>query len=74
MPWSLYPQGKSRQHPLDKSLGGAQSRSGRREVQKTFYPYWESNPDRSTSYWVEIVICKIKWSEPENKNLGPENA
>jgi hypothetical protein len=26
---SLYPQGKSRRYPLDKRLGGLQSRSGR---------------------------------------------
>jgi hypothetical protein len=29
MPRPLYPQGKCLQYPLDKSLGGPQSRSGR---------------------------------------------
>jgi hypothetical protein len=28
MPWLLYPQGKSPWYPLDRRLGGPQSRSG----------------------------------------------
>jgi hypothetical protein len=33
-PWPLYPQGKSPLYPLDRKLGGPQSRSGRGDEEK----------------------------------------
>jgi Fe-S cluster biosynthesis and repair protein YggX len=37
-PWPLYPQKKSPCYPLDRRLGGLQSRSGRRGEEKNFQP------------------------------------
>jgi hypothetical protein len=44
-PLPLYPWGKSPQCPLDRRLGGSQSRSGRRG--EHFLPYRDSNSDSS---------------------------
>jgi hypothetical protein len=38
MAWSLYPQGNSSWYPLDKRLGGPQSRSGRGGEEKNSHP------------------------------------
>jgi hypothetical protein len=40
----LYPQGKSPCYPLDRRLGGPQSRSGRSGEEKNSQPRQESNP------------------------------
>jgi hypothetical protein len=40
----LYPQGKSPWYPLDRRLGGPQSRSGHRGEEKNSQPHRESNP------------------------------
>jgi hypothetical protein len=40
----LYPQGKSRWYPLDRKLGGPQSRSGHGGEEKIPSPRRESNP------------------------------
>jgi hypothetical protein len=40
------PPGKSPWYPLDRSLGGPQSRSGRGGFRKIPSTRWESNPDR----------------------------
>jgi hypothetical protein len=40
----LYPQGKSPWYPLDRRLGGPQSRSGRGGEEKIPSPRQESNP------------------------------
>jgi hypothetical protein len=37
-PRNLYPQGNSPWYPLDRSLGGTQSRSGRGGEEKNFQP------------------------------------
>jgi hypothetical protein len=41
----LYPQGKSRRYPLDRRLGGPQSRSGRRGEEKILDPTGTRNSD-----------------------------
>jgi hypothetical protein len=43
-PRPLYPKGKSPWYPLDRRLGGPQSRSGRCGEEKKSIPCWESNP------------------------------
>jgi hypothetical protein len=45
-PWPLYPWGKSPRYPLDRRLGGPQSRSGWQEV-KTLAPTGTRNCDSS---------------------------
>jgi hypothetical protein len=40
----LYPEGKSSLYPLDRKLGGHQSRSGRSGEEKNSQPRRESNP------------------------------
>jgi hypothetical protein len=45
-PPPLYSQGKSPRYPLDKRLGGLQSRSGHCDEQKNSSPRRESKPDR----------------------------
>jgi hypothetical protein len=44
-PWPLYLQGKSPRKPLDRWLGRAQDRLGRRGENSC--PYWDSNSDIS---------------------------
>jgi hypothetical protein len=46
-PRPLYPRGKSPLYPLDRRLGGPQSRSERRG--ESSWPYWDSN---SVTYYV----------------------
>jgi hypothetical protein len=43
-PRPLYPQGKSPLYPLDRGLGGPQSRSGRGGEEKNFQPPPEIEP------------------------------
>jgi hypothetical protein len=45
-PAALYPRGKDPRYPLDRRLGGPQSRSGRRDRRKILCPCRGSNPDR----------------------------
>jgi hypothetical protein len=40
----LYPQGKSGQYPLDRRLGGPQSRSGRGGEEKNSQTLWGLEP------------------------------
>jgi hypothetical protein len=44
-PPQLYPQGKSPRYPLDRRLGGTQSRYGHCVEGKSSKPRQESNPD-----------------------------
>jgi hypothetical protein len=44
MPRRFTSQGKSPQYPLDRRLGGPQSRSGRSGEEKNSQPRWESKP------------------------------
>jgi len=46
---ATFPQGKETRYPLDRRLGGPQSRSGRGGEEKKFHdcPCRELNPDRS---------------------------
>jgi hypothetical protein len=46
----LYPRGKILWYPLDRELGGPQSRNGRRENRKISCPYREWNPSRASLY------------------------
>jgi hypothetical protein len=46
-PLPLYPWRKSPLYPLDRRLGGPQSRSGRYGEVKNSLPYWDSNSDPS---------------------------
>jgi hypothetical protein len=57
--WSLYPQGKSPSYPLDRRLGGPQSRSGRGCVSKncTRENIWSEEWRR---YWVLYGILHDK--------------
>jgi hypothetical protein len=60
-PRPLYPRGKSPRYPLDRRLGGPQSRSGRFGEQKILDPYWDSNSDPSvvqpvTSRYTDYAI------------------
>jgi hypothetical protein len=57
-PWQLYPQGKSLRYPLDRRLGGPQSRSGHGVEEKNsqpppgIEPRSSDRPARSQSlYW-----------------------
>jgi hypothetical protein len=57
MPRPLYPQGKGPWYPLDRRLGGSQSRSGRGGEEKNSEPppgIEPQNPDRPARY---IYIC-----------------
>jgi hypothetical protein len=59
------PQGKSTWYPLDRRLGGPQSRSGRDEEKNSQPPPRESNPstpivqpvDRSYTYWAIMALA-----------------
>jgi hypothetical protein len=46
-PRPLYPRGKSPRYPLDRRLGGTQSRSGRFGEQNILWPCQDSNSDPS---------------------------
>jgi hypothetical protein len=46
--FTLYPQGKSSRYPLDRKLGGPQSRCGRCGVKKISFLCRESNSSRPT--------------------------
>jgi hypothetical protein len=52
-PRPLYPRGKSNRQPLDRTLGGPQSRSGRREANSWLYR--DSNSDPSV---VQLVASR----------------
>jgi hypothetical protein len=63
MPRPLYPRGKSHRYPLDRRLGGPQSRSGRRGEEKIL-DYRDSNSDpsvvqRVTSRYTDCAIPAV---------------
>jgi hypothetical protein len=43
--------------PLDKSLGGLQSRSGSCREEKNVFPYGKSNPESSVIQFVASSLC-----------------
>jgi hypothetical protein len=55
-PRPLYLQGKSHQYPLDRKLGGPQSRSGRGGEEKNSQPCRESNPRTPMRMMMMIII------------------
>jgi hypothetical protein len=55
-PWPLYPRGKISRYPLDRRLGGPQSRSGRRGEQKILYPTGTRNPTPCSSSPQPVAI------------------
>jgi hypothetical protein len=63
-PPPLYPQGNSPWYPLDRRLGGPQSRSGRRSEEKNSQPPpgiepW--NPDRPAhTVGLLIILCNLE--------------
>jgi hypothetical protein len=64
-PQLLYPRGKSPQYPLDKRLGGPQSRSRFCRMEKIFFPLLGIEPSRPArsqslyqlSYLGSLLIC-----------------
>jgi len=65
-PRPLYSQGKNTRHPLDRRLGGSQSRSGRGgEVSKVPIPSCrESNPGYQGRSLVSVVTELIRLPTP----------
>jgi hypothetical protein len=68
-PLPLYTRGKSPRYPLDRRLGGPESRSGIREDNS--WPYWDSNSDPSVVqpdyaipalYTLYMCCIYIEWS------------
>jgi hypothetical protein len=55
-PRPLYPRGKRPGYPLDRRLGGPQSRSGRFGEEKNSWPCRDSNPDPSVVHPVASPI------------------
>jgi hypothetical protein len=54
-PRQLYSPGKSPRYPLDRSLGGTQSRSGRGGEEKNPCPFLESNSGRPACIVVTML-------------------
>jgi hypothetical protein len=59
MSWLLYLRGKKRRNPLDRRLGGPQSRSGRCVLEKIFCLCRESNPSRPACSLCEHVCSHL---------------
>jgi hypothetical protein len=55
-PRPLYPQGKSLRYPLDRRLGGPQSRSGRHGEEKNLGPTGTRSPTPSSSRLYPVAI------------------
>jgi hypothetical protein len=67
MPRPLYPRGKSHQYPLDRRLGGPQSRSGRFGEGKILYPTETRTPSKTESV---IINSKSRLTiYPINRNI-----
>jgi hypothetical protein len=52
-PWPLYPRGKDPRYPLDRKLGGPQSRSGRCGAEKVL------DPTRNFSIDLILFNCTV---------------
>jgi hypothetical protein len=59
-PRPLYPQGKSPWHPLDRRLGGHQSRSGRDGEEKPWTPIVQPVARRYTYWYEDNIKINIK--------------
>jgi hypothetical protein len=67
-PWSLYPRGKSPRYPLDRRLGGPQSRPGQYREETIFtIPRLELRPLGRTarSQWLYRLIAESIGSQTE---------
>jgi hypothetical protein len=62
-PLRLSSRGKSPRYPLEKRLGGPQSRYGRHG--ENSWPYWDSNSDPLVVQPVESLYRRAPSSEPE---------
>jgi hypothetical protein len=60
MIWLLYPQGTNSWYPLDRRLGGPQSRSGRGGDEKNSMSCQDSNSRSSSPYHSAISLTRIK--------------
>jgi hypothetical protein len=72
-PRPLYPRGKSPRHPLDRRLGGPQSRSGRCGEERNQCLYRESKlgrPARRNTYVGCPASCSVDGALRLYKNLG----
>jgi hypothetical protein len=76
----LYPQGKSPRSPLDRRLGGLQSRSGRREENSSHYQNSNSDPSvvqpvasRYTDYAIPAPHLNVLLFQTVNKPFRSTN-
>jgi hypothetical protein len=65
-PAALYPRGKDPRYPLDRRLGGPQSRSGRRDWEKNPLPLSGSNLDHPIVQ--PVVRHYTDWATAHLKN------
>jgi hypothetical protein len=56
MPWPFYPWAKNPPNPLDRRLGGPQSRYRRCGKEKNTTPFWESNSGRPPHNYTDWPI------------------
>jgi hypothetical protein len=57
-PRSLYPQGKNRLYPLDRRLGGTQSRSGRGGEEKNSQPHAVKRLQTQNRSSLSVLYCR----------------
>jgi hypothetical protein len=71
-PAALYPRGKDRRYPLDRRLGGPQSRSDAEARRKNLCPCRRSNPDRparsQTLYCLSFIMSVRRRKKRNSKN------
>jgi hypothetical protein len=74
-PRPLYPRGKRPRYPFDRTLGGPQSRSGRRGEEKILGPYLGSNSDPSAIQSVasRYTDCAIPAPLSAHRNSTRQN-